>query len=279
MSIEVSVNDLAGAARAITRAGSPADVFRAFLEVSRTVAPRAAVFLVRRGEVNGWGSVGFPTDVAHRQRAYRAAADQGWLGQVARELSGASVERPADAVDPDFGQAPSADAMGCALCIEGQPIALLVSERAGDEEPWLPEGLALLAGVAGLRLALSLARRQAAAAETSATEKTASPEPQPTESPSAAEPRAEQAPGLDIARRYARLVATDIRLYNEEAVIQGRQNGDLVDRIGEHIGRGKDTFLRRHKDLGSAGLEVLHEAYVQVLAGGDDTLIPTSVLE
>ena len=84
---------------------------------------------------------------------------------------------------------------------------------------------------------------------------------------------------LDMARRYARLVATDIRLYNEDAVMLGRRNGDLSDRIGEHLGRGKETFLRRHGDLGEAGLELLHEAYVQVLAGGDGALIPTSVLE
>ena len=91
-----------------------------------------------------------------------------------------------------------------------------------------------------------------------------------TESPS---------PKLDAARRYARLVATDIRLYNEEAVAQGRKQGDLADRLGEHLGRGKETFLKRHGDLGPTGLELLHDAYVQVLAGGDASLLPEATLQ
>ena len=80
---------------------------------------------------------------------------------------------------------------------------------------------------------------------------------------------ADSDPGLDAARRYARLVATDIRLYNEEAVTLGRRNGDLVKRLEEHLGRGKETFLRRHGDLGPTAIELLRDAYVQVLAGGD----------
>ena len=81
-------------------------------------------------------------------------------------------------------------------------------------------------------------------------------------------PQKSESSSVDAARRYARLVATDIRLYNEEAVVLGRRNGDLLKRLEEHLDRGKETFLRRHRDLGPAGLELLHEAYVQVLAGG-----------
>jgi len=295
MSGEISVNDLAGATRALLRAGSPPDVFRALLEASRVVVPRAAVFLVRRGEVHGWGSVGFPSDVARSHRTFRAAGEHGWLGRLTRELSGAPVERPADAVDPDFGQAPSAAAVGCAMCIDDKPIAVVVAERGADEGPWVPQGLALLAGVAGLRLELNLARRKAATApaetstgadpvaRTEAGSGASAPEPVDAPSPVVASgakaTSGGAAPVLEVARRYARLVATDIRLYNEEAVMLGRRNGDLVARLGEHIGRGKDTFLRRHNDLGPAGLELLHEAYVQVLAGGDEALIPSSALE
>ena len=44
---------------------------------------------------------------------------------------------------------------------------------------------------------------------------------------------------MDAARRYAKLLATDIRLYNEEAVMLGRQHGDLVERL-----MGKKPELR-----------------------------------
>jgi hypothetical protein len=278
MSDETSVNRLAGAAGAVARAESPADVFKALLEAGRVAVPRAFVFLLRGGDLHGWGSVGHPPGVARSQRAFRASLDRGWLAEVAR-AAGAPRPRPADSNEPDCGQAVAADAVGCVVCLDGKPIALIVGERAAGEEPWLPEGLALLADVARLRLELNLARRKlAAVAPDGASE-------HPAEPATAAAAPADVAageqipPAVEVARRYARLVATDIRLYNEEAVMLGRRNGDLLDRLGDQIGRGKETFLRRHGELGPAGLELLHEAYVQVLAGGDTDLIPSSVLD
>ena len=124
MSIEISVNDLAGAARAITRADSPADVFRALLDASRATTPRAAVFLVRRGDVHGWGTVGFPTDVASAHRGFRATADQGWLGQLARK-SGFPSARGADQSD----RAPRLNRAGYDVeCLRG---AFLIGEDDG----------------------------------------------------------------------------------------------------------------------------------------------------
>jgi hypothetical protein len=86
-------------------------------------------------------------------------------------------------------------------------------------------------------------------------------------------------PRLEAARRYARLVATDIRLYNEESVVLGRKEGDLATRLQESIARGKETFQRRHGELGPEGLRILHSAFTEVLAGGQADLIPASVLD
>ena len=80
-------------------------------------------------------------------------------------------------------------------------------------------------------------------------------------------------PRREEARRYARLVATDIRLYNEEAVVVGRRQRDLARRLGEQFQRGRDAFAQRFPDLGPDGMKLLDDAYVQVLAGGDASLI------
>jgi hypothetical protein len=82
----------------------------------------------------------------------------------------------------------------------------------------------------------------------------------------------------DEARRFARLIATDIRLYNEEAVVLGRRQGDLLRRLQDPIARGREAFVRRFGDLGDDGLRLLHESCVQVLAGGDDALLPFHTL-
>jgi len=279
MSADDSVNELARWARAVARADSPAKVFKTLLEASRTAAPRACVFLVRQGDAHGWGSVGYSTGEAQAQRTFRAALDQGWLVDVAREAEGGPCPRPAGMNDPDFGQTAASDAVGCAIAIDGRPIALMVGERKAEELPWLPEGLALLAQAAQLRLEVNLARRKTAATGTeTGSEAPAEPEGDAAqEAPT--ETSEEPAPEIEVARRYARLVATDIRLYNEEAVMLGRRNGDLAERLGEHIDRGKETFVRRHGDLGPAGIELLLEAYVQVLAAGDAALIPASLLD
>lgn len=85
--------------------------------------------------------------------------------------------------------------------------------------------------------------------------------------------RPETDPRREEARRYARLVATDIRLYNEEAVVVGRRQRDLLHRLTEQMQRGREAFARRFPDLGPDGATVLEDAYVQVLAGGDASLL------
>jgi hypothetical protein len=275
---------------AIAEAESPTEVFKALLEGTRLGAPRAAVFLVRQDQIKGWGTVGYGNVAAQKQRAHASPADAGWLGRV-MTTQDPLIETGDGKADLDFGQPPSSDWFGIAVRVKSRAIALLVAERETDEQPWSPPTLRSLVRIAQLRLDLDLLRRKLRGAapepQTVETAKPALESPAPQSGPSSGlSPVPEQPPQspedkkqLDAARRYARLVATDIRLYNEEAVMLGRRHGDLVTRLGDHIGRGKETFLRRHGALGPAGLEILHEAYVQVLAGGNGELLPSSVLD
>jgi hypothetical protein len=89
--------------------------------------------------------------------------------------------------------------------------------------------------------------------------------------PAAAAPAAD--PRLDAAKRFARLVATDIRLYNEEAVVLGRRNGDLADRLEEPIALGERSFNERFGDMGPDGTQLLQQALIEILAGGDRSLL------
>jgi len=98
--------------------------------------------------------------------------------------------------------------------------------------------------------------------------------PEPTE-----QAAPEESPQVEAARRYARLVATDIRLYNEESVVLGRRQGDLAERLQDSLTRGKETFQRRHGDLGPDGLRILYDAFTEVLAGGQADLIPGAILD
>jgi hypothetical protein len=281
--VDLSVQELAAAETA-------ADLFRALLQATREVAPRAAIFLARQGRVCGWNAIGYPVDTVRSQRAYSTGVGEGWLGQVSADTDSAFTRRPEGVAEPDFGQ-PGGEAVAGALRMQGRPIAYLLAERVAGERPWHPHAISLLLTIARIRLELTLATKKldAAKQESVATASGAQAKPSPTAAPSPHEAAlapvvedggaGQEPPEISAAQRFARLVATDIRLYNEEAVQLGRQNGDLVERLKIPLSKGKDTFLQRHGDLGHDAVKLLHEALVQVLAAGDDTLIPTSVLE
>jgi hypothetical protein len=284
--VDLSIQELAAAETA-------ADLFRALLQATRDVAPRAAIFLVRQGRISGWNAIGYAADTVRRQRAFSAALGEGWLGQVSADTESAFTRRPAGVSEPDFGQ-PAGEAVAGALLMQGKPIAYLLAERGTEEQPWYPHAISLLLTIARIRLELTLATKKLGAArrEQSAAVSGTPAGPSPPVAPAAAStdaaalaPIAEDGgagqgpPEISAAQRFARLVATDIRLYNEEAVQLGRQNGDLVERLKIPLSKGKDTFLQRHGDMGHDALVLLHDALVQILAAGDDKLIPTSVLE
>jgi len=272
-------------------AGSPSEVFHGLLEGARLAAPRASVFLVRKDQIKGWGAVGYTAEVAQRQRAYGQPLESGWLGRLVASRDATLERREGGGLDPEFGQPAAADAVALPVRVKGKTIALVVAERSAGEEPWFPPVLAVLVHVARLRLDLDLALRKlrtatgapAAGAPRAEAKAPAAPAAAPAESKSlrpveragAAKPRGE-GPELDAARRFARLVATDIRLYNEEAVVTGRREGDLAQRLAEPLARGRQTFEGRFGKLGPAGRQLLHEAFVEVLAGGDRSLIPAT---
>jgi hypothetical protein len=259
--------------RNLVDAESAPEVFRALLEGMALATPTAAIFLVRQGQIKGWNSFGLPRDVAVRQRAVAIPAPGGWLSD------------PDGATSPeiDFGQ-PEADAVhNGTLSVKGRPIALLVASKTHASAPWHPELINVLLAVAQLRLAYTLLKKRADRTPAPAGEApspAASPE---TTSVTPAEPAPSAAvvptPDLSIAERFARLVATDIRLYNEDGVMAGRREGDLESRLGEEMTRGKEVYVKRHGALGEPAMRFLREAYVQVLAGGDASLIPDSLFD
>ena len=66
------------------------------------------------------------------------------------------------------------------------------------------------------------------------------------------------------ARRYARLLVSDIRLYHEEEVILGRAASDLYRRLSAAIESARRVYHRRFEDGHFFDREI-----VRILAGGD----------
>jgi hypothetical protein len=71
------------------------------------------------------------------------------------------------------------------------------------------------------------------------------------------------------ARRLARLLVTEIKLYNEEQVDMGRQQRDLYGRLREDIERSRQIYSDRIDSAVRDKKDYFHEALVRILAGGD----------
>jgi hypothetical protein len=70
------------------------------------------------------------------------------------------------------------------------------------------------------------------------------------------------------ARRFARLLASEIKLYNEREVSEGRERGDLYARLRDDIERGRRLYEERVPAEVRSGADYYYEELVQVLAGG-----------
>jgi hypothetical protein len=71
------------------------------------------------------------------------------------------------------------------------------------------------------------------------------------------------------ARRFARLLVSEIKLYNEQKVREGRDAGDLYDRLQDDIDRSRQMYDKRVRPEVSSRYDYFHNELVNMLAEGD----------
>jgi len=313
------VSALEECVQSLVESQSPSDIFKILLKGSQSAAPRGSIFLVRQGIIKGWGSIGYDESVARAQRTFRTASDQGWLGELVGDPDGTIRVRTSGGNPDFGQAAPSDSAAIAVRVRGRTIAVLMTEKSAGETLwlPSALSMLVAVAQLRlELDLALRKLKSRAPAPAPDPAPLPAGIEAGevPVEStPAASEPKAidpvpsaetVQFESIDLepvestatevdevpevaaedrevvaARRFAKLVATDIQLYNEDAVITGRQEKDLADRLADQLSRGKETFLKRHGAMGAAAVEILHQAFVEVLAAGDEEILPVSVFE
>lgn len=72
------------------------------------------------------------------------------------------------------------------------------------------------------------------------------------------------------ARRFARLLVSEIKLYNEQKVAEGRAEGDLYQRLREYIDRSREMYDKRVKPEVAQRYDYFHNELVSTLAEGDE---------
>jgi hypothetical protein len=84
-------------------------------------------------------------------------------------------------------------------------------------------------------------------------------------------PLADASPGderREEARRFARLLVSEIKLYNERAVLEGRDHGNLYERLRDDIDRSRQMYEDRIPQDVRTGTNYFYEELVQILADG-----------
>ena len=74
---------------------------------------------------------------------------------------------------------------------------------------------------------------------------------------------------LRPSRRFARLLVSEIKLYNEQKVREGRDASDLYDRLREDIDRSRQMYDKRVRPEVSSRYDYFDHELVNMLAEGD----------
>jgi hypothetical protein len=75
------------------------------------------------------------------------------------------------------------------------------------------------------------------------------------------------------ARRHARLLVSEIKLYHEPEVLAGQRERDLATRLGGEIARARVLYEQRVPAQIRAQTDYFHDELVRTLANGDSTLL------
>ena len=108
------------------------------------------------------------------------------------------------------------------------------------------------------------------------------PEVQPVVPPSAETTQAEAMTGEpeelspedraahEEAERFARLLVSEIKLYNPEEVEHGKAAKDLYQRLKEDIDRSREMYENRISESVRSSRDYFREQLVRILADGDE---------
>jgi chemotaxis protein histidine kinase CheA len=260
-----AIERLLESVRSISSARSLSDMLTALVNASASEAPRAALLIVNGRELQPFTQRGFGPSLAD---ATRVPAGDGMLAEALR--GGEPVASPGDPRlhAPAFASLPAERAaLAVPIQVGERVVAVLYVDDGAEETPQVPaawpEAIQILGRHAAACLAYLTAVRTAQAVGLSSG----------GQAPGAHAPGETSSDDENGARRYARLLVSEIKLYNESAVRLGRQKHDLLDRLRPEIERARRLYEERVSPSIGARSAYFHQELVQTLADGDPALL------
>jgi hypothetical protein len=275
-----SPTDLLNAAAAsIQESASQAEILRRLLEGEARFAGRVALFVVKGSTVTGWQGIGFEDNDAIKNVSLSAAS-----GLVGKAVQGrAMAEGATNEFDSGFISGVKAPAEnGCLvlpLVVKDKVAAVIYADGGVAPGGALDaSGLQALTRFAALWLELAALRKAGGGAVAEeAPQSTAAPvaahAAAATNSAAAASPVTEEDELHKKARRFAKLLVEEIKLYNQSKVDEGRQHKDLYDRLKIDIEKSRATYDKRYAESAVASADYFTQELVRILADNDVSLM------
>jgi hypothetical protein len=249
---------LLDALRAIDEAPSLSAALAAVVKGAALESPRAALFIVNGTALQEWPVDGVPT--VHAGQISCEGQEAGFLADVLRSGEPQSIDGTNGSAAPAFaGIGAGRRAIAVPFVLGGQPVALLYADEGTDGQPlasWR-DTVRILGRHASACLGYLTAVRTAQALKSIRGG---------SDGGGAAD---DDALG---ARRYARLLVSEIKMYNDGAVRTGRERRDLLQRLKPEIERARRLYEERVAPSLARDLYFQQEL-VQTLAEGDHSLL------
>jgi hypothetical protein len=294
-------------AMAAVQAGTTqVQILDAMIDGTSRFAARTSLYVVRGANAVGWRARGFKDDDAVRNNSI--ALTEGLPAQAidhhlpvagpTAEFSHGFAER--------FG-APQQDALVCPLVVRDKVVAVVYADGGTNEHRMDRAAIEALVRTASLWLEVFATRKatpaheadhtvEAPSAKAAAASAVATPMPvladsrMPVAVAETATALAEAAPVVapasapvaapaeedevhKKARRFAKLLVDEIKLYNQAKVNEGKKNSDLYDRLKEDIEKSRASYEKRYGSTAASDKDYFNQELVRILADNDAALL------
>jgi hypothetical protein len=265
------------------------------VEGAAIFASRTALYVVRGANAVGWRAKGFSDDEAVRNNPLELSVGLPAAAIASRAL----MVGPADEFMHSFGQkyeAPQQDCLTFPLVVRDKVVALVYADGGVEKHRMDRPALEALVRTTGLWLEVFATRKlsttpsqhpatmAAAAAAASApvmvpvVEHESEPTPPPALAVPTPAPVAPDVTGADDevhkkAKRFAKLLVDEIKLYNQAKVSEGRQHRDLYDRLHDDIEKSRASYDKRYGGTPAKDGDYFNQELIRILADNDPSLL------
>jgi len=274
-SLHHTVKEIAGAANQL-------GLITSLLEGINVFCRRSALFLLREDKLVGWRGRGFSgksgeigdEDIKKVFFSLSANTIFSKVLHTKTAYQGEPLAEPDDfLIYNRFGGEKPREVFVLPFFVKGKPQAVIYTD-SGEDRPIRPREIEIVAMVGELSLDL-LPLKQKILSRVKTQEFIEGPEPADATPLPTPPPMQIPVPPLELektepprreteANRYARVIISDIILYNQQMVDEGIKNKNLFATLKETLIQARDEYLRKYNDL-----TPFEEQLVKTLARGD----------